>query len=338
MPRIQDLLRGSAYWGVYSLREEVDNGVLDEWGRVLAGDKDVINPKTSRYLTEKGFKIDYPEGKRFAICLTHDVDKAHVGAGRKLLNLSRGRLGGRTFRECLGDFTSLNRPNCNFDQIMDLEEEHGAKSTFFLLALEPGEKDYNYRVESLRKYISAVLDRDFEIGLHGGWHAYKDRVVLANEKRRIEKALNRSVVGYRNHYLLFDTHSTWRMLEEEGFEYDSTFGFPDAAGFRNGFCHPFNPYNKETDQAMRIVEFPIGAMDRSFESYYKIGPVAAWEKIKAILDVTERYGGVTTIIWHNVFMWGEWGKLYRKLLDYGNQRSAWMTDCSEIFKAVRDQI
>jgi peptidoglycan/xylan/chitin deacetylase (PgdA/CDA1 family) len=336
LPRIHDLLMGSEYWDAYTLKE--DGGGLDEWGRAIARGRDVADPKMSRYLAEGGFRIDYPRGKRFAICLTHDIDKAHVGAGRKLLNLARGRLGGRTFGECLGDFASRERPNCNFDQIMNLEEKHGAKSTFFLLALESGEKDYNYRVESLQSYTSAVLDRGFEIGLHGGWEAYRERAALAREKKRIEKALNRGVVGYRNHYLLFNTRSTWGMLEEEGFEYDSTLGFPDAAGFRNGLCHPFNPYNEETDQARRIVELPIAAMDRTLESYNRLEPGAAWERIKAVIDVTERYGGVATLIWHNVFMWGEWGRLYRKILDYGVERGAWMAGGSEIVKVVRDQI
>ncbi len=215
LPRIHDLLRGSDYWGAYTLKEEGE-GDLDEWGRALARGRDVTDPKTSRYLAEKGFRIDYPKGKRFALCLTHDIDKAHVGAGRKILNMARGRLGGRTFSECLDDIASSDRPNCNFDKIMNLEEEHGAKSTFFLLSLEPGEKDYNYSVEDLQSYTSVVLDRGFEIGLHGGWEAYRDRIILAREKKRLEKSLNSSVVGYRNHYLLFDTRSTWGMLERGG--------------------------------------------------------------------------------------------------------------------------
>jgi peptidoglycan/xylan/chitin deacetylase (PgdA/CDA1 family) len=338
LPRIHDLLMGSEYWGAYTLKEEADGGGLDEWGRVLARDRDATDPKASRYLAEKGLKIDYPEGKRFAICLTHDIDKAYVGVGRKILNMTRGRLGGRMLGEYLGDLTSPERPNCNFDQIMKLEEEHGAKSTFFLLALELGEKDYNYRVENLQSYTLAVLDKGFEIGLHGGWEAYRDRAALTREKKRIEKALNRRVEGYRNHYLLFDTRFTLKMLEEEGFDYDSTFGYPDAAGFRNGLCHPFNPYDEETDQARRIVELPIAAMDRTLESYSKLGPEGAWERIRGIIDVTERYGGVATLIWHNVFMWGEWGRLYEKILDYGKERGAWMSGCSEIVNVVKDQI
>ncbi len=86
------------------------------------------------------------------------------------------------------------------------------------------------------------------------------------------------------------------------------------------------------------MELPIAAMDRTLESYNGLGPEAAWERIKTVIDVTERYGGVATLIWHNVFMWGKWGRLYGKILDYGVERGAWMAGCSEIVKVVRDQI
>ena len=338
MPRIQDLLKGSPYWGAYTLTEEATRKGQDEWGRKLANGRDATEPKASRYLYEKGFKIEYPEGKRFAICLTHDIDKAYVGTGRKLLNLLRGRFGGRSIAENLSDISSRNKPNCNFERIMDLEERHGAKSTFFLLSLQPQDKDYNYDVASLQNYISTILDNGFEIGLHGGWEAYNDRERLAKEKGGIEKALNRRVEGYRNHFLLFNTRETWKILEAEGFSYDSTFGYPDGIGYRNDLCHPFNPYDFESENALNIVEFPIAAMDRTLETYYRLRPGEAWERIKLVIDASERYGGVATIIWHNVFMWGEWGRLYEKILDYGLEKRAWMNGGAEINRIVRDQI
>jgi peptidoglycan/xylan/chitin deacetylase (PgdA/CDA1 family) len=337
LPRIHDLLKESEYWKTYTLQNEVvDNS--DEFGRVLAKGRDSTEPNVSRYLLEKGFRIEYPEGKKFAICLTHDIDKAYTGTSRKLLNLVRGRLGGRSLGKNISDFTSREKPNCNFKDIMNIEERYGAKSTFFLLALHEVDKDYNYNVETLQHYTSSILDLGFELGLHGGWEAYKDRTVLVREKKRIEKVLNRSIEGYRNHYLLFDKNTTWKILEEEGFSYDSTFGYPDGIGYRNSLCHPFNPWDEEHNSTYKIVELPVAIMDRSLESYYKLGPSEAWAKIKSVIDASVRYGGVVTLIWHNVFMWGEWGKLYEKILRYGNERKGLMTNCSEITQIVKDQI
>jgi peptidoglycan/xylan/chitin deacetylase (PgdA/CDA1 family) len=337
MPRIQNLLKGTLHWGTYTLQSETLSR-LDEYGRPLSEGLDKKNPEVSRYLNDKGFKIDYPDGKKFALCLTHDIDKAYISTGRKLLNLLRGRLGGRSVGECVGDLLSNSMLNCNFDDIMRLEEGYGAKSTFFFLALRQGEKDYNYDVESLQEYTSSILDRGFEVGLHGGWNAYNDRDVIAREKGRLEKALNRKVEGYRNHYLLFDTRTTWKLLEAEGFTYDSTLGYADAIGYRNGLCHPFNPYDTEADKALGIIEMPIAAMDRTLETYNNLKPEEAWERIKSVIDASERYGGVATIIWHNVFMWGDWGKLYEKILSYGKEKGAWMIGGADVAKVVMDQI
>ncbi|MDP2900312.1 MAG: hypothetical protein Q8O47_05025 [Candidatus Bathyarchaeota archaeon] len=165
MPRIQDLLKGSDQWGAYTLQDEAA-GSLDEFDRATAKGRDVTEPRASRYLSEKEFSINYPEGKKFALCLTHDIDKAYLSDGRKLINLLRSRLGRRTLGENLGDLSSKEKPNCNFDDIMNLEERYGAKSTFFLLALGSGEKDYNYDVDSLSDYMSAILNRGFEVGFH----------------------------------------------------------------------------------------------------------------------------------------------------------------------------
>ncbi len=238
MPYIHELLKdGSREWDLYTFQEENAIGKLDEYGRFLSrynATRDYLEPIVSSYLYKKGFQIEYPDRRQFAICLTHDIDKTFVGMSRKTLNLIRGRTNGRSLFQRLADLVSRDKPNCNFKEVIDLEESYGAKSTFFLLSLKPNEKDFNYRVEELETYISEVVDRGFEIGLHGGWEAYKDRNKLHNEKTRLEKTLNKKVEGYRNHYLLFKQPETWKMLHEEGFIYDSTLAFPDGVGFRNG--------------------------------------------------------------------------------------------------------
>ena len=48
-------------------------------------------------------------------------------------------------------------PCWNFREIMELEAKYNAKSSFYFLALRPGEKDFNYEIEDLEaelKFIS----------------------------------------------------------------------------------------------------------------------------------------------------------------------------------------
>jgi len=37
-------------------------------------------------------------------------------------------------------------------------------------------------------------------------------------------------------------------------------------------------------------------------------------------------------------MWGDWGRLYEKILSYGSEKGAWMAGGAEIAKAVKDQL
>ena len=337
MPHIQDILKNSSLWEKYTLQDE-SVGDLDSLGRILLKNKNSIEPVVSKYLFENGFRIEFPNDKKFAICLTHDIDKAYTSVMRKGINLLRGHLNGRGVLDSLKDFSSPHMPNCNFKKIMDIENKFNARSTFFLLALRAGEKDYNYNVESLKNYTGEIIDRGFEIGLHGGFNAYKNRNSLHEEKIRLEKALNKKIVGFRNHYLLFDKSITWRILTEEEFSYDSTLGYPDGVGYRSGLCYPFYPYDVEKDVAHDIIEFPIVVMDRSLEQYNELKPQDAWSTIKPAIDASEEYGGVITLNWHNIFMWGDWGKLYEKILNYGVERQAYLTNCIDLAKIVHGQI
>jgi hypothetical protein len=80
-----------------------------------------------------------------------------------------------------------------------------------------------------------------------------------------------------------------------GFRYDTTIGYSDGVGFRNGMCHP---YDLTADKEMGTLEIPMIIMDcvlldhhRSFRE--------AWDITKRPVDETERYNGVLTMLWHN---------------------------------------
>lgn len=170
----------------------------------------------------------------------------------------------------------------------------------------------------------------WEVGLHGGCRAYRDPKRLLAEKRSLEKILNRRVAGYRNHYLRFQVPDTWELLERAGFLYDTTLGYPDCTGFRNGMCHPFRPFNLNTDREMRILEIPLIVMDRTLLLHMRLNPKQAWDEMERLLTTAERHHGVVTVLWHNEFMIDESLQFYKKILEYGRTRGAWMTGGRDI--------
>ncbi|WP_265580809.1 polysaccharide deacetylase family protein [Methanofollis aquaemaris] len=209
---------------------------------------------------------------------------------------------------------------------MDLEECYGGSSTFFFLALEDGDPDHAFNIEDLEGEIGTIINRGWEVGLHGGHDAYNNPEKIREEKKRLEDVLGRPPVGYRNHYLRFRVPETWEYIREAGFKYDTTFGYADCIGFRNGMCHPFIPYNLSKNQSIDLLEIPLAIMDCTFDLYMKLDASQAWEITKQVIDTVEQCHGVMTILWHNTYMRGEQLRMYHKILDYCSGKDAWLTN------------
>jgi hypothetical protein len=169
------------------------------------------------------------------------------------------------------------------------------------------------------------------VGLHGGHEAYNNPAEIKSEKQKLEKVLRKEVMGYRNHYLRFKTPETWELLADAGFSYDSTFGYHDCAGFRNGMCHPFKPYNLKTGKEIDILELPLTIMDTTlFHSQMHLDFKQAWSLTEKLILTVERCRGVLTVLWHNTYMQGEYLEYYKKLLQYCYEKGAWMASGAQI--------
>jgi hypothetical protein len=122
-------------------------------------------------------------------------------------------------------------------------------------------------------------------------------------------------------------------LSKAGFKYDATFGYSDCAGFRNGLCHPFRPYNLNTEKQIGILELPLIIMDRSLlKDYMRLDVKQAWELIKMLVDKVEQYNGVLTFLWHNNTSFeGQYLRFYEKFLEYVSGKNAWIASGEKVF-------
>jgi len=340
--QMYDILRQDPeIWRLFTCQEEYETPLRDSYDRYphyLSGNRHTFEPRASQYLFEQGYRPEYPDGQPFAVCLTHDIDVVYRSTLSKgyatLSSLKNGDLAKAL--ASARQVHSKKHPLCNFQEIMALEEEYGARSSFYFLALAPGDQDYAYDVRDLEGQIRGIADAGWEVGLHGGHRAYCDPQALGAEKQRLEAALGRPVVGYRNHYLRFRVPETWEHLSRSGFRYDATFGYADCAGFRNGMCHPFKPYDLQAGREIDILEIPLTIMDGTLDSYMKLDAAKAWEVTRRLIDATERCHGVITILWHNTYMEGERLKFYEKILRYFREKGAWMTSGEEICRNYRE--
>jgi len=325
-------------WKLYTKEEEYGNSLLDKYQRFPYSNskhRDILDPEVSYYLAQKGLHVEYPESKKLAVCLTHDIDL--VFASRiKLLNdaailLEKRNKFGKPFNKLVTYINKKLNSIWNFEEIMDLEERYDAKSSFYILALENDDPGFNFHISDLKNELSQIIDRDWEVGLHGGHEAYNNYKTLITEAKRLENVIDKKVIGYRNHYLRFSIPDTWEILRDAGFMYDTTFGYADCVGFRNGMCHPFKPYNLKTDDFINILEIPLSVMDVTLEGYMQLDMKTAWNYIKILIDNVSKCNGVLTILWHNTSMVNEKLSFYEKILKYCQESNAWMTSGKDIW-------
>jgi peptidoglycan/xylan/chitin deacetylase (PgdA/CDA1 family) len=336
MSLLEDLQHSNDFlWKQFTKEEEYNPLQRDSFGRFSyfgSAYENCQNPTVSEFLIENGLEVFYPEGKSFAVCLTHDVDQLNlakrVALQRITHSVSKFRLKSAIV-DLLGSINSRFSPLRNFQAIIDLERQYDAKSSFFFLAQTPQSHDFRYPIENLEMNLNVISDSGFEIGLHGGLTAYNKSKQMLGEKERLERIIGKPVIGYRNHYLCFEVPTTWDLLSRVGFDYDVTFGYHDQSGFRNGMCHPFKPYNLINERFINIIEIPLVVMDTTIFGYSRLSLQDAWKMIRRLIDVTKQLHGTISILWHNARMWGDMLKLYHKILNYCFEKNAWLCSGQE---------
>lgn len=336
-PQVAVLREHPPIWDHYTRVEEYSPRFLDNRGRfpyAASSCCNVFDPVASQVLAEHGLRPSWPDDHGFGVCLTHDIDWVYMSPlawGRAAMaHLVRDR-GRRSF----GGLVKAARmgkkwPLCNFETTIAVEEGYGATSSFFFLVQSPGEEDYSYEIETLDAEFGTILDHGCEVGLHGGFSCCRNLDQLLMRKARLEAVIGRPVVGYRNHYLCFDVPSSWEILSQAGFLYDTTFGYHDCIGFRNGMCYPFYPFNLNCGREIDILEIPLVISDAVLFAYMRLDLDQAWTQIRALIDRVEEVNGVITILWHNKSMLGSTLTLYCKILKYCSEHNAWMTSGHEI--------
>jgi peptidoglycan/xylan/chitin deacetylase (PgdA/CDA1 family) len=284
-----------------------------------------LRPFVSEYLLQNGFNPQYPHNKKFGLCVSHDIDVLY----KKDLSLK----GSLKPKQIYDDYSITNT--------LKIGNKYNLKSSFYFLALENGELDYNYSLGAITDAFEEIKDNNCEIGLHGGFNAYMDLKKIKQEKSLLEAAIKQEVKGYRGHFLKFNTPLTWKILDELNFSYDTTFGYANHVGFRNGMCHPFRPYCKDQGKYLDILEIPLVIMDATLGKYMGLTKIEQLKQCKDLIDIVERNKGVLSLLWHNDNMNGENGEMYESILKYAYEKNAWMAtgeEMSDYWKENYDEL
>ena len=150
---------------IYSAKYEYKSLKQDKLERSLScnAKHDVFIPVVSNYLYENGFQPKYPENKKFAVCVSHDLDSLmhypkhkvapkYEGGFKNILSIFIYETQSR-FRKGISEVNESIHPS----HIQKLAEEYGFKSSYYMLSLKEGERDFNYQLEDVKPIIDDIL-------------------------------------------------------------------------------------------------------------------------------------------------------------------------------------
>lgn len=302
---------------LFTREEEVKAAYRDKFDRfpfALENRQSVFKPWISEYLKNQGFQVNYPKGAEFAVCLSHDIDFLYKTKRQKLSRFSRSNWNNfkRNFSALLS--TKID-DEYRIEKILELERKYEFTSTYFFLALQNEEQDFNYELEKIQPIFNKILEEGSEIGLHGGHEAYKNLNQMSLEKERLEQVSGQRIRSYRNHYLRFRYPETLHLLIENKFSYDSTMGYSEVAGFRNGICYPFRPYDPVNNQFLNIIEVPLILMETTLLENMRLDIETAKKIYLQLKDEVKSVNGVLSVLWHNNNISNEAGSLYEFILE-----------------------
>jgi hypothetical protein len=300
-----------------------------------------------------------PDGYDFTCCLTHDVDFFGIRRHRfdrtlagfvarasviTLADLLRGR---RSLEQAARNWMALLslplvflrlapdfwRP---FDDYARVEE--GSRSTFFLVPFKhrPGmapdgtvdaARGVAYEASEIREEIGRAATRGSELAVHG-LDAWRDADTGRAEMMQLTSITGRKTAGVRMHWLYMATDSP-RRLEAAGFDYDSTWGYNDAVGYRAGTSQVFR-----LAESVGLMELPLSIMDSAlfYRSRMNRSKTDALQDCHHVVDTARRFGGTVVINWHERSLAPErlWGDFYQELIDeVGKGGRAWFTTAGE---------
>jgi len=290
-------------------------------------------------------KSIWPDGRSFAVCLTHDVDeikKTYQWISRPLRSLARRDFSG--FKGQVHSFEQKIRgkePYYTYDDIISIEHDLGVKSTYFILK-ESGNASFfskktwylygrNRSLQSpeMRSLIQRLSANGDEVAIHGSYFSYKDPVLLKDETCELEKIIQEKVIGTRQHNLNLEVPATWNHQFSAGLMYDTSLGFKDTIGFRWGTSFPFNPNTGK--EPLPLLEIPLIIMDICLES--SSNKIADCLRIA---DEVKRYQGVLTLLWHppifNTLEYPDARDIYIRINQYCQEKGAWITRARDIFE------
>jgi peptidoglycan/xylan/chitin deacetylase (PgdA/CDA1 family) len=278
----------------------------------------------------------WPDDKRFACAVTHDVDMIHRSFLGSLKLCFKNDPPGK-FRGFIdsvkGAINRSGNPYNNFNNWINIEKDLGIKSTYFVFAGDRMHKyDPKYNPTDVSGPLFDLEEIGHEIALHSGINCRSDDNI-SRSKSDLKDVLESNISGIRPHYLSALLPDFWYKAEAGDFSYTSCLGYDDQIGYFSKIDLPFVPFDIELDKPVNIVEIPITLMDGGLFSGKYLEP---HESAKELIGHISHNGGLLVLDWHQRVLYDPdypgWGNAFNIIINIIKENGACFLRMDEIAK------
>lgn len=304
----------------------------------------------------------WPEGRSFAVCLTHDVDLiSDASTVAQTLRSMRTALapGGaprsrairvaappvRAARSIRSGISRAPRTE-DLERSLAIEQKRGVTASYFFTVFPGGESsrfDCTYALDDrcsfrgrscrVRDMLRMLAADGFDVGLHGSYPSAVRPGLLAREREELELATGLDIRTTRQHFLHWDVRTTPTLQESAGLRADSSIGFNRAVGFRSATSLPYRLFDVTAQRPLDVLEVPLVLHDGPLlrNDGLELDLDLARKTMQLVIERVAAAGGVATLLFHpNNLARREFTDLYSWAIDYTLDRGAWVTSLREL--------
>ena len=296
----------------------------------------------------------WPDGKPFALCVTHEMDyissynvaglcrRAYRYAGHPKASLAEvanvAVMSGWSMARKFAARYLLRRPDSlsRVAEWMRMEDDLGFRSTFLFFPStvrlwHPSDCDYSFRDHVLfdghrlpvGQMMREIVRWGWDVGLHSSYYSATVPGLLQQQKEEMERVLGCEVITTRQHTLQYDPKLTPILQAQAGIVVDSTQGFNDLVGFRAGTSFPYLCWNWQKMTTLPLLEIPLHIQDGPLLRASSSEDEALATCCK-LLDSVQSVGGCLAIVWHPHWLQTPIGMgVFRGILQEARSRNAW---------------
>jgi hypothetical protein len=245
------------------------------------------------------------------VLCTHDIDFYFVGRVSALVRLIKNLgIAARLYRSWPYFIDNLRmifevlrgkRIGDYLPALLSAAKQHELQSTFFVVSRRGHRRDPAYRLEQIAERLLEGAHQGHSTALHGSYRSIIEDRSLLEEARFLSHTLGRAPLAGRQHWLRFSQHGElFSEVAKASLLVDSTLGFPDMVGFRNGASFPFPPYDFCREAPHDFLEVPLVLMDGSLQSASVQLRTCAADLAEEVLGESRKVGwGGISVLWHN---------------------------------------